>query len=164
MQNQHGFITVLIRNGNEVDDIPETYNIGTYVEIIDWDTLDNNLLGITIQGKQRVHLNKTHVLDHNLISAEFNYLSNLEADDSDLLDEDLLSLLHSLQKHPFVVGKYPVIDDSSITNVAYKLCELLPTSNSKKQQLLETETIEQLFEQLKIIISRLENLSSHNQP
>ena len=164
MQNQHGFITALIRNGKEVDDIPETYSIGTYVEITDWGTLDNNLLSITIQGKQRIHLNKTHVLDHNLMSAEFNYLSNLESYESDHLDEDLLSLLQSLHKHPFIADKYPDMDDSSITNVAYKLCELLPASNSEKQQLLETETIHHLFEQLKIIVTRLENLFSHDRP
>ena len=76
MQNQHGFIIALIRKGKEVNDAAETFETGTYVEIIDWNTLNNNLLGITIQGRQRVIINKTHIHDDNLISAEFTYLKN----------------------------------------------------------------------------------------
>ncbi|MCK5002801.1 MAG: LON peptidase substrate-binding domain-containing protein [Gammaproteobacteria bacterium] len=159
MKNQHGFITALISNGKEVDDTPETYAIGTYVEIIDWDTLENNLLGITIQGRQRVHINKTHVHDDNLISAEFNYLDNLVADETDVIDKDLLSLLHALQKHPFVAAKYPDINDASTLDIAYKLCELLPASNHEKQKLLEAEQTYLLLDQLKTIIAKLENLS-----
>lgn len=159
MQNQHGFITALISNGKEVDDTPETYAIGTYVEIIDWNTLDNNLLGITIQGRQRVHINKTHVHNDNLISAEFNYLDNLEAQDTDVIDEDLLSLLQTLQKHPFIAAKYPDINDTSVLDVAYKLCELLPISNNEKQKLLEAEQTCVLLNQLKTIVAKLEKLS-----
>ena len=162
MQNQHGFISALIRNGREVNDTAETFAVGTYVEIIDWNTLDNNLLGITVQGRQRVLINKTHIHDDNLISAEFTHLDNLEAQDNDTVDDDLLSLLHSLQKHPFVASKYPDIDDGSLTNVAYKLCELLPTSNNERQRLLETKQTRSLIEQLKLIISSLENLSPNN--
>ena len=162
MQNQHGFIIALIREGKEVNDAAETFATGTYVEIIDWNTLDNNLLGITIQGRQRVLINKTHIHDDNLISAEFTYLSNLEEPELDTVDEDLLSLLHSLQKHPFVANKYPDINEHSLINVAYKLCELLPTSNTEKQQLLEAEQTRSLIEQLKSIISRLENLSTNS--
>ena len=159
MQNQHGFITALISNGKEVDDTPETYAIGTYVEIIDWNTLDNNLLGITIQGRQRVHINKTHVHDDNLISAEFNYLDNLETQDTDVIDEDLLSLLQALKKHPFVAAKYPDINETSVIDVAYKLCELLPVSNNEKQKLLEAEQTCVLLNQLKTIVAKLEKLS-----
>ncbi|MCK4704779.1 MAG: LON peptidase substrate-binding domain-containing protein, partial [Gammaproteobacteria bacterium] len=85
MKNQHGFIAVLIRDGNEVGDIPETYSVGTYVEIIDWDSLENNLLSITIQGQQRVSIKNTHIHDDNLISAEINYLDNLDSLEFDII-------------------------------------------------------------------------------
>jgi len=162
MQNQHGFITALIRNGKEVEDTPEIYTVGTYVEIIDWDKLDNNLLGITIKGCQRVHIRKTHVHDDNLISAEIDYLDNLKAGDNDIVDDDLLSLLQTLQKHPFVAAKYPDINDNCIIDIAYKLGELLPASNSEKQQLLEADQTRSLIDQLKTIINHLENLSPDN--
>lgn len=156
MKNQHGFIAVLILDGNEVGDIPETYSVGTFVEIIDWDSLENNLLSITIQGRQRVNIKNTHIHDDNLISAEINYLDNLESLETDIIDEDLMSLLQTLHKHPFVAAKYPDIDYSSLLEIAYKLCELLPLSNTEKQRLLEAEQTYSLLDQLKTGISRLE--------
>lgn len=160
MKNQHGFIAVLIRHGNEVGDIPETYSVGTYVEIIDWDSLENNLLSITIQSQQRVSIKNTHVHDDNLISAEIDYLDNLQSQASDIIDEDLTALLQTLHKHPFVTAKYPDIDYSSPLEIAYKLCELLPLSNIEKQRLLEAEQPHSLLNQLKTGINRLEKLSS----
>lgn len=160
MKNQHGFIAVLISDGNEVGDIPETYSVGTYVEIIDWDSLKNNLLSITIQGQQRVSIKNTHIHYDNLISAEINYLDNLESLETDIIDENLIALLQTLHKHPFVAEKYPDIDYSSLLEIAYKLCELLPLSNTEKQRLLEAEQTYSLLDQLKTGISRLEKLSS----
>ena len=160
MKNQHGFIAVLIRDGNEVGDIPETYSVGTYVEIIDWDSLENNLLSITIQGQQRVSIKNTHIHDDNLISAEINYLDNLDSLEFDIIDENLIALLQTLHKHPFVAVKYPDIDYSSLLEIAYKLCELLPLGNTEKQRLLEAEQTYSLLDQLKTGISRLEKLSS----
>ena len=159
MKNQHGFIAVLIRDGNEVADTPETYSTGTYVEIIDWDALDNNLLSISIQGRQRVHINKTHINDKNLLSADFSFLDNLKAQDTDTIDEDLINLLQTLQQHAFVAAKYPDIDYHSLLDVIYKLCELLPSSNLEKQLFLETGQTSTLLDLLKTNITKLENLS-----
>lgn len=157
MKNQHGFVTALIRHGKEVNDTPEFYPLGTYVDIIDWNTLDNNLLGITIQGRQRVQINNTQVHDDNLITADVDYLDNLKAHETDIIDEDLLALLEALHKHPFIADKYPDIDYSSIIEIAYKLCELLPTSNTDKQKLLEADQTHALVDQLKTIVAQLEN-------
>jgi len=159
MRNQHGFIAVLIRHGNEVNDIPEIYSTGTYVEIIDWDSLDNNLLSISIKGRQRVHINHTEIHDDKLISADINYLDNLKAEATDLIDEDLVNLLQALHKHPFVSAKYPDIDYTLLLDITYKLCELLPSSNTEKQMLLESSQTSTLLEQLKTIVNRLENLA-----
>jgi len=159
MQDQHGFVTALIRNGKEVNDTPEIFSTGTHVEIIDWNTLDNNLLGITIQGRQRVHIGNTQIQNDNLILAEIDYIDNLNAQETEIIDEDLISLLQNLHQHPFVSGKYPEINYSSATEVAYKLCELLPMSNREKQELLEADCTRILNDQLKTIINRLENLS-----
>jgi len=159
MHDQHGFITVLIRDGKEVDDVPETYSIGTYVEIIDWDSLENNLLGITIQGRQRVCINNTHIHDDKLISADIDYLDNLKPQTTDIVDDSLIVLLQALQQHPFVAAKYPDIDYTSMIEIAYKLGELLPATNNEKQALLEADQTHTLLDLVKEVINRLENLS-----
>ena len=48
MRDNHGFVVILISVGKEVGDTPETYSIGTYVEIVDWEMLENGLLGVTL--------------------------------------------------------------------------------------------------------------------
>lgn len=159
MKNQHGFVTVLIRDGKEVDDIPEIYSIGTYVEIIDWEALSHNLLGISIQGKQRVKILDKKVHDDKLISADVDYINNLQLQASDIIDDDMLVLLQALHQHPFVSAKYPDIRNLSKLEIAYKLAELLPSSNTEKQNLLESDQNRLLFDQLKSLINRLENLS-----
>ena len=163
MKNQHGFVTVLIRDGKEVNDVPEIYGIGTYVEIIDWQNLSHNLLGITIQGKQRVNIGQTKVNDDNLITADVDHIDNLQSQNSDIIDEELLSLLQALHKHPFVAAKYPSIDETSVTDIAYKLAELLPISNTEKQNLLESDQNRFLNDHLKSLITQLENLSPNNE-
>ncbi|MDT8453436.1 MAG: LON peptidase substrate-binding domain-containing protein [Gammaproteobacteria bacterium] len=160
MKNQQGFVIALIRDGRDVEDTPEIYPVGTYVEIVDWDSLDHNLLGITVQGRQRVRLHNTDVNDQHLMTAEIEFLDNLEAKPTDLIDDNLVSLLQALHKHDFVAAKYPEIDYSSSIEIAYKLCELLPASNLEKQQLLETDQADLLYERLRVIINQLENLSS----
>lgn len=160
LRDQHGFVTVLIRDGSEVDDTPEIFSVGTYAEIIDFNMLDNNLLGITIRGRQRAQINTTYIQHDNLISAEITFLDNLISAPNDNIDEDLLNLLQVLHKHPFVSAKYPEIDYTSAIEIAYKLSELLPASHHEKQQLLEADQTHSLFEQLKIIIARLESLNS----
>lgn len=156
MKDQHGFITSLISHGKEVADTPDTYAIGSYVEIIDWDSLDNNLLSITIQARQRVRIKQTHLQEDNLISAEITYLDNLIEDENDVLDDELLSLLKTLQQHPFVIAKYPNISNDSFLDSAYKLCELLPATNLDKQNLLEAKNTRLLLDQLKAIVMQLE--------
>ncbi|MDH5710991.1 MAG: LON peptidase substrate-binding domain-containing protein [Gammaproteobacteria bacterium] len=158
LKNQHGFITTLIRSGREVGDTPDVYPIGCYVDIIDWNTLDNSLLGITTQARQRVRLTKTYIHNDQLMTADFDYIDNLSPTEHVLIDQELLSLLQALHEHPFVATRYPEIDYSSSIEIAYKLCELLPISNTDKQKLLEAEHSHLLLDQLKTIIANLENL------
>ena len=160
MKNQRGFVIALILDGSEVDDTPEIYPVGTYVEIVDWDSLEHNLLGITVQGRQRVRLHNIGVNDQHLISAEMEFLDNLEDTPTELIDDNLVSLLQALHKHDFVAAKYPDIDYSSSIQIAYKLCELLPASNLEKQRLLEIDQADLLYEHLRAIVNQLENLSS----
>ena len=90
------------------------------------------------------------------MSAEIDYLDNLKIQDSDIIDDDLLALLNTLKKHPFVASKYPDINNDSILDSAYKLCELLPASNSSKQKLLEADQFRSLLDLIKDLVAQLE--------
>lgn len=158
MKQQSGFVTVLISAGKEVGAAPQIYRVGCYVEIIDWSSLDNGLLGITIQAKHRVRLTHSSVRDDGLLFAE------TAAFESDLEEqtppaetfEALATTLKQLLKHPYAQHYADEINFDKATDVCFHLSELLPISNRQKQLLLESDNIEQMLDQLKLHLNTLQ--------
>lgn len=159
MKNELGFVVILISSGKEVNDVPEIHRIGTYVKIIDWESLSNGLLGITVQGLRRVQLQTTTAKDDGLLVGQISDLEHCDNQAATLTDEndDLVKTLQELSKHPFVAQRYPDIDFSSASTVCNRLGELLPIPNLVKQELLETLNLEHQIEKLQIIINELAN-------
>jgi hypothetical protein len=159
MKNEHGFVVVLINSGKEVDDAPKIYRTGTYANIIDWQSLDNGLLGITIQGELRVQLHTATTKDDGLLVGQINEIDNYGENTTTLNDEhsELVKTLQELSKHPFVAQRYSDIDYSSANTVCNRLSELLPIPNILKQELLETLDINHHIEKLQTIIRQLAN-------
>lgn len=157
MKNEHGFVIVLINNGKEVSDVPKVYKTGTYTNIVDWETLDNGLLGITAQGVRRVHLHTVTAKDNGLLMSQINDVENCDKNTVILSKEhdDLIKTLQELSKHPYVAARYPNIDYSSANEVCNRLSELLPIPNLLKQELLETFLIDHHIEKLQIILRKL---------
>ena len=158
MKQQTGFVTVLISEGKEVGATPQIYCTGCYVEIIDWEALENGLLGISVQAKYRAHLSNSSVRDDGLLLAEVSPVeSNL--DNNPVLPETFKPLsdtLEQLLNHPFARHYRNKVDFNNTADICYRLGELLPISNKQKQLLLETETTEQMLDQLALHINALQ--------
>lgn len=158
MKQQTGFVTVLISEGKEVGATPQIYCTGCYVEITDWESLPNGLLGISIQAKHRVQLSNSSVRDDGLLLAEATAIvSNLDNNPA-LPDafKPLLDTLKQLLEHPFAKHYKDNVDFSNTAEICYRLGELLPISNKQKQLLLESETTEQILDQLALHINALQ--------
>jgi len=158
MKQQTGFVTVLISEGKEVGAAPKIYCTGCYVEIIDWESLPSGLLGISIQAKHRVQLANSTVRDDGLLLAEATpFNSSL---DNNLpmpnMFKPLPDTLKQLLEHPFAKQYKNNVDFNSTAEVCYRLSELLPISNKQKQLLLESETAEQMLDQLALHINALQ--------
>ncbi|HEB82250.1 MAG TPA: ATP-dependent protease [Gammaproteobacteria bacterium] len=157
MKQETGFVSVLINEGREVGDTPSIYSTGCYVEIVDWDALAGNMLGINIEARHRVHLFASSVRDDGLLLAQAREIPAL---DPGLplpgYAEPLAGTLKELLKHPFAARYRDRVDFSSATDICYRLGELLPIDNRQKQLLLESESIEQLLDQLAIHINTLQ--------
>ncbi len=158
MKQQTGFVTVLISDGKEVGSAPQIYCTGCYVEIIDWESLENGLLGISVQAKYRARLSNSSVRDDGLLFADVTAIkSTLDANTS--LPETFAPLcdtLEQLLQHPFAKQYKDMVDFGSAAEICYRLSELLPISNKQKQQLLETETTEQMLDLLVLYINTLQ--------
>ncbi len=158
MKQQNGFVTVLISEGKEVGGTPQIYHTGCYVEIIDWESLDGGLLGINVQARYRVRLSHSSVRDDGLLLAETTPLKSA-LDDNPALPEvfkPLADTLKELLAHPFAERYKETVNFNSSTDVCYRLSELLPISNKQKQLLLESETSEQMLDQLALYINALQ--------
>jgi len=158
MKQQTGFVIVLISEGKEVGTAPQIYCAGCYVEIIDWEPLPNGLLGISVQAKYRVRLSHSSVRDDGLLLAE---TSPFEATLDNNLPlpkafEPLSDTLKQLLNHPFAQQYKDKVNFNDAADICYRLSELLPISNKQKQQLLETETTEQMLDQLALYINALQ--------
>jgi Lon protease-like protein len=158
MKQQTGFVTVLISEGKEVGSTPQIYCTGCYVEIIDWESLPNGLLGITIEAKYRAHLSNSSVRDDGLLFAETTAVKS-SLDDNPVLAEafkPILNILKQLLEHPYAERYKDKVDFDNTADICYRLAELLPISNKQKQLLLETETTEQMLDQLALHINALQ--------
>jgi len=158
MKHQTGFIVVLISEGKEVGATPQIYRTGCYVEIIDWESLNNGLLGITIQARYRVLLSNSSVRDDGLLPADASPLHSTLDDNAILPDtfKPLSDTLKQLLQHPFADRYRGKVDFDNSADICYRLGELLPISNKEKQLLLETETTEQMLDQLTLHINALQ--------
>lgn len=158
MKQQTGFVTVLISEGKEVGTTPQIYCTGCYVEIIDWESLENGLLGISVQARYRARLSHSSVRDDGLLLAEVSPVEST-LDDNPALPETFKPLavtLKQLLNHPFAEQYKNKVDFSDTADICYRLGELLPISNKQKQLLLETETTEQMLDQLALHINALQ--------
>ena len=64
--------------------------------------------------------------------------------------------LKHLLNHPFAAQYKDKVDFNNTADVCYRLSELLPISNKQKQLLLETESTEQMLDQLALHINALQ--------
>ena len=158
MKQQTGFVVVLISEGKEVGKTPQIYCTGCYVEIIDWESLPNGLLGISIQARHRVRLSDSSVRDDGLILAEASPFESTLDENFPLpkVFEPLSETLKQLLNHPFAQRYKGDVDFHNTADICYRLGELLPISNKQKQLLLESETAEQMLDQLALHINALQ--------
>ena len=158
LQNEHGFVVVLISAGKEVGEQPEVFSVGCYVNIIDWETLDNGLLGITIQGQRRMRVSNPCAQHDGLLMAEAQALQDDTAHEAALLEEysDLIDTLQHLEQHPFIISQKMQFDYSSGADICNKLSYFLPVTNQVKQSLLEMDSLDQRMQMLRSAIAQLQ--------
>ena len=141
MKSNLGFI-VLLDEYKVIDDKsnPKFSNLGTYVEIIDFDKLDNGLLGITVKGRFRTRILNSYIQADGLHIGDVEKLS--EENSSELQDQfkNIWQVLKEISDHPEIKKMKIEIDFSSSSSVIYNLGSLLPLSSGDKQQILEASS------------------------
>jgi len=154
---------VCLVNSSEEENRPATHlRIGTMAEICDFSTLDDGLLGITAQGRQKFVIQKTRMRDNGLLMAEVETL--VEPDPVELPDQySVLSLIAG--RFMEQMGKnYPSFQPQLLQDanwVGYRLAELLPLENNEKQVLLQISDPLERLQVLLEVLPRFQEYEDH---
>lgn len=146
MKNNQGFVIVFQKPTDSIDDF-EISKKGSYVEIIDFNSLPNGLLGITVKCMNKVLIGNLVQLEDGLNIGEIEAVTDPEVDDQALLAEfpEISNILSQIIKHPSI-SEMPInIDFNSADSVAYHLAGLIPIPSKSKQNLLEAFDASQRF-------------------
>lgn len=154
---------VCLVNNSEEENRPATHlRIGTTAEICDFSTLDDGLLGITAQGRQKFVIQKTRMRGNGLLMAEVETL--VEPDLVELPDQySVLSLIAG--RFMEQMGKnYPSFQPQLLQDanwVGYRLAELLPLENNEKQVLLQISDPLERLQVLLEVLPRFQEYEDH---
>lgn len=117
--------------------------IGTLARIIDWNQLDNGLLGITIEGTAKFKVDECWQADTDLLMARVTVstVDTLEGEPVSYGDDydELVEVLRGLESHPLVVEKNLDIEYENLWHLGWHLSGLIPMADSARQALLELD-------------------------
>ena len=164
MRTSSGFGICLLKEGEEVvqEGTNQTiHRTGTYSNIIDWDQLENGLLGITVEGSAKFSIEDCWQSDSGVLqgNVQFNEIDNVDRETIPLDDQytALADLLQNLESHPLVEQKKLIIDYNNLWDLGWRLSELIPIEIEQKQQLLEIDDPWERIQSIEQLVSDLAN-------
>lgn len=135
-----GFGICLILDGREAGEPALPAALGTEAVIVDFAMTDDGLLGITVEGRRRFHVERTRVNDGGLVLGDVSWREAPAAeplrDEHGLLSVLLARILDKAGIEHDGVGKGALADAA---HVGWRLAEWLPLENTERQQLLQLD-------------------------
>lgn len=164
MRTESGFGVCLLKKGLETSEAGTQQTIhrtGTYAHIIDWDQLPNGLLGITVEGSAKFNIEDCWAADSGVLTAKVEFSESDSVGKQAIpIDDDLSplsQLLQNLESHPLVEQKNLIIDYDNLWDLGWRLAELIPIENDKKQFLLEMDDPWERIENIERLVADLAN-------
>jgi len=159
MKTNTGFGIVWLKQGGEVSRPGQKElsfgEIGTYARIVDWDSLPNGLLGITIEGEETFRVYDMELQADQLVTAEVDYQPAEPAVMWDNFHQHFLDVLNALLVHPHAKSLGLQYDENNTLEIANILVQLLPVSEIVKYEVRCMEAIEQRLTRIDEILSDL---------
>ena len=159
MREGAGFGVVWLRRGSEVAEASVTNldlgDYGTMATIVDWDQLPNGLLGITIEGAERFHIEEGWREDSGLNMARVDIEPSPDVVEIPEEGRSMIDVLAGLLRHPEVRRLGFTVDTGNAWNICHALTQLLPIDNSVKYELLGITDINVYVDELDELLSEL---------
>lgn len=159
-----GFGVVLLRKGGETRHTPKNvpaseppafFDVGTEASIVDFNQLNDGVLGIVAQGGRKFRVHRTWEQPDRLMMGEVSYLP--DEPKVELGDEHagLVDILQELVQHPMVQKLSLDIDFADARSVGWRLAELLPIEPEIKQSLLQLHLPKERLSELTRLVNKL---------
>ncbi|AOY88722.1 peptidase S16 [Marinobacter salinus] len=156
-KEDRGFVVVLLRDGSETGPANAFYNIGTYVRIIDFQQLENGLLGITVEGAAKVSVIHSWQQEDGLNLGDLEVLMDEASREVPERFIELPSVLRALFRHPVIRDLDMNVDYEDARQVGWRLAELLPLDKQEKQRLVELQDPLERLSRLQELLEALED-------
>ena len=155
IKNDTGFCITLVRNNSQENYVTDIYNYGCYVKITDWNQLDGGLLGITVEGINKVKILSRNLDKTNLLTGE---IENINPEKEYMIPQKYLLLSRFYKKiypgikHVINFTKERYADASWI---GFRLIECLPLDSSTKNKLIAIDHAIERLDMLHMIIQKI---------
>ncbi|WP_299569509.1 LON peptidase substrate-binding domain-containing protein [uncultured Shewanella sp.] len=137
LKSGDGFGLCMLNSNNEL--MP----IGTWVHIIDFEMLDDGLLGVSIQGQQRFKVNDILIEDDGLKRGNVSLIPDWPSSNivphQQYLSETLQQLL---EQYPTHLSHYNESDFDNISWVCQRWLEIMPITAEEKYQCINSHNHE----------------------
>lgn len=138
MRGGEAFGVVLVRGGSDTDREVDTAAVGTSARIVDFQTLEDGLLGILCHGERRFRIGARSRRPDGLNCAVIDWLEDARAPVSDEF-RPLVAVLRRALSQLKTLGRHMQPDYEDACWIGYRIAELLPLEHRLQQQLLETD-------------------------
>ncbi len=156
LKEDRGFVVVLLREGLETGTASAFYDIGTYVRIIDFQQLENGLLGITVEGDCKVSVVRSWQQADGLNVGDVECLIAEALSEVPERYHELPSVLRALFRHPVIRELDMDVDYGDARHIGWRLTELLPLDKQEKQRLAELQDPLERLDRLQQLLEALE--------
>jgi len=139
MREGQVFGVVLTLAGRDTDREVGTADIGCAARIVDFQTLEDGLLGILCRGEQRFRILSRSRQDDGLNRAVVEWVPEPARSPVPEAFEPVVPVLRKALAHLRTMGHLVEPDYQSAAWVGYRLAELLPIEPALQQQMLESD-------------------------
>jgi Lon protease-like protein len=139
MRRGETFGVVLSKDGSETDSTVETAAIGTSARIVDFQTLEDGLLGLLCRGESRFRVTQRTRQSDGLNLASVEWIADSPAAALDARYQPLVSVLREALSRMGKLGRFIEPDYDSASWVSYRLSDLMPLPVAVQQRLLEID-------------------------
>jgi uncharacterized protein len=139
LRGNEPFGVVLVRKGSDIDREVETAEVGCSARIVDFQRLEDGLLGLLCRGEQRFRIQSRSRREDGLNCATVDWLADPQAVPIGAEFQALVPLLREAMAKLASIVRYIETDYEDATWVGYRLAELLPLEREVQQHLLELD-------------------------